>query len=61
MITINSKVVAKNKFRKRFSYVGVSPIPQINIHEFSLKLSHFILGPQALIRVLFKTKIFVEN
>ena len=30
----------KKKKLKRFSYVGVSPIPQINIHEFSLELSH---------------------
>ena len=53
------KLVARKNFEK-FSYVGVSPIPQL-IYT-NLAWNHPIyLEPQALIRVLFKTKIFIEN
>ena len=53
------KLVATKSF-ENFSYVGVSPIPQLVYTN--LAWNHPIcLGPQALICVLFKTKIFVEK
>ena len=46
-------------FEKIFLYRGFTNSP-IDIHEFSSELSHY-LGPQALIRVLFKTVILFER
>ena len=40
IISTSDKYGNKNNFWKDFFYVGVSPIPQIDIHEFSSELSH---------------------
>ena len=45
---------------ENFPYVGVSPIPQLIYIDLAWNYPIY-LGSQALIRVLFKTKIFIEN
>ena len=45
---------------EKFPYVGVSPIPQLIYIDLAWNYPIY-LGSQALIRVLFKTKIFIEN
>ena len=45
---------------ENFPYVRVSPIPRLIYTNQALNYP-ICSGPQALIRVLFKTKIFIEN
>ena len=45
---------------ENFPYVGVSPIPRLIYTNLAQNYPIYV-GPQALIRVLFKTKIFIEN
>ena len=60
MISTSVKYGNKNKILKRFSYVGVSPIPQL-IYTNLAQNYPIYLGPQTLIRVLFKTGILFER
>ena len=54
-------MATKMSFEKKNDfYVGVSPIPQLICTNLAQNYSIY-LGPQALIRILFKTRIFIEN
>ena len=45
---------------EKISYVGVPPIPQLICTNLAQNYPIY-LGPQVWIRVLFKTRIFIEN
>ena len=59
MITTNGKGGSQKSFEKIF-LCRVSPIPQLIYNNLAYN-DPIYLGPQALIHVLFKTKIFIEN
>ena len=61
MITTSSKGGSKDEFLKiNDFYVGVSPILQL-IYTNLVQNYPICLGPQAWIRIPFKTVVFIEN
>ena len=60
MIVTTNKGGSKNKFWKDFVYVGVSPIPQLIYTNLTWNYPIYV-GPQARVRVWFKTKIFIKK